>query len=341
MPRVSKNFLFLLLIGLVVVWVGGRSLGRRAHEAETWVTVEQGSIAPMISVQGKVAPYRESDLTSKMPGKVSAILVEEGAMVQEGAVLVRLDAREWGARQAQAQDTLWEADRTLDRVKQLHRVEAASDAELDQARTRRNVSNEQLKELTTSLAEMAMRAPFTGKVIRKWVEVGETVQPGKPVCTLADVSVIRVHAEVAESDVGGVKLGQEVVVTADALPGQEFYGRVTQIGDQIGKKSVISDDPAVLVEASVLLVKIDLQQGAEALKFGMTVDVELRQGEKVGALLIPYSAILRERGRTYVWVKGSQGIEQRKVVLGLKGGGQVEVLSGLAEGESVQLSTSR
>jgi HlyD family secretion protein len=128
---------------------------------------------------------------------------------------------------------------------------------------------------TEKLEKCNVRAPISGTVLRVMTRVGEsysTVLP-RPLFTLVDESVRRVRAEIDELDIGNVKLGQQAIIRADGFPGRQFEGRVIQLGHVMGRKSVLSGDPAEKADRDILEVIIELQSGKE-LPIGLRVTAQ-------------------------------------------------------------------
>jgi HlyD family secretion protein len=146
---------------------------------------------------------------------------------------------------------------------------ARADADVTAAEKTVNVATEKLQKCT-------VRAPISGTVLRIMTRVGEsysTLVP-RPLFSLADDSIRRVRAEVDERDVGLVKLGQRAIVSADGFPGRQFDGRVTGLAHVMGRKSVLSGDPAEKVDRDILEVMIELDQSAKELPIGLRVTAQ-------------------------------------------------------------------
>jgi ABC exporter DevB family membrane fusion protein len=124
------------------------------------------------------------------------------------------------------------------------------------------------------LARTVITAPISGKVIRKYLEEGEVVIPETPLAAIADVERIRVSAEVDETDVGRIQVGDSAEVTSYAYPGRVFQGTVEEIADVVGVRQVRPNNPAVNLGLKVVQVRIGLLEKTP-LKLGMTVDVKV------------------------------------------------------------------
>ncbi|MBI5970534.1 MAG: efflux RND transporter periplasmic adaptor subunit [Deltaproteobacteria bacterium] len=129
------------------------------------------------------------------------------------------------------------------------------------------------------LEKSVIRSPISGRVIRKLMEEGETVIPETPMLTVADVTRVRVNAEVDETDIGRIALGDEADITSDAYPGQVYKGVITEINDYVGERKVKPNNTAKNMDMKVIQVKLALKERTP-LKLGMTVDVRITPGKK-------------------------------------------------------------
>lgn len=136
--------------------------------------------------------------------------------------------------------------------------------------------------LAARVGKCAVRAPQAGHVLRVHLQAGETVSAltPRPVVSLADLSRLRVRAEVDERDLGRVQLGQSVLVSADAFPEKQFAGRVASFGSLMGRKQVRTGDPAEKSDRDVLEVLVDLQETDARLVVGLRTTVRfVKTGE--------------------------------------------------------------
>jgi HlyD family secretion protein len=133
----------------------------------------------------------------------------------------------------------------------------------------------QLDEARARYAKTFLLSPIDGVVLRRHHRRGEIVTNSAtapdPVFTLGDSSVLRVRADVDETDVSKIKLGDRSYVTADAFGGRKFWGRVVRIGQELGKKNVRTDEPTERVDTKILETLIELDDARE-LPLGLRVD---------------------------------------------------------------------
>lgn len=166
-----------------------------------------------------------------------------------------------------------------DKVKETRKALAVIMAKADKKLPSRLETSLEISRADLSLAEQAfertrVRAPFDGSVLRKSVNEGEVVGPSarQPLMMFGDIEKLRVRAEVEERDVGKVRVGQKVVVRADAFPDQEFEGTVTLVSAALGSPRITTRGPRRPNDVDVLEVLADID-GTPPLLTGMRVDV--------------------------------------------------------------------
>jgi HlyD family secretion protein len=140
----------------------------------------------------------------------------------------------------------------------------------------------QLQEAQARYEKTFIKSPIDGTVLRKHHRSGESVSNSAttpdPILTLGDNRVLRVRVDVDETDVGRVHLGQKAYVTADAFGKQQFWGRVVQVGEQLGPKNVRTDEPAERVDKKILETLVELDSGTK-LPDGLRVDAFIMADE--------------------------------------------------------------
>lgn len=190
-----------------------------------------------------------------------------------------------------------------------------------------------------SLAEQRLKdtkvfSPIDGVVSERNVQSGQIISSGISnvgggtlVMVLSDLTRLFILASVDESDIGKVKLGQKVIITADAFPGKRFFGKIERIAT---KGSNISN--VVTFE-----VKIEVQgRDKQLLKPEMTANVEIIVADKASVLIVPAEAVLRKKGDYIVRVKMDDGrLEERRVKVGISDGVVTEITEGLNQGDTV------
>jgi RND family efflux transporter MFP subunit len=324
-----------------------------APEAVTSVSViaVQKTVVPdWLEAIGTVRAAQTSQVASQMMGNIIEIRAQEGDRVASGQILASIDDSQPRAAVEQATAAVTAAEKevsaadssfalaeaTLKRYQQLYEKKSVSPQEFDEIRAR-YLSAEARREMAragqsqtvamltqarTSLGYTQIRAPFAGVVTEKKAEAGTLASPGMPLFAVEDTRSYRLEAAVDESDIRLVRGGQTVPVLLDTLGNTDLSGKIVQI--------LPAADPA----SHSFLVKIELHTDAR-LRSGLFGRARFSRGER-SALLIPQAAMV-ERGQLQgVYVVDANGrAGLRYVTLGKTAGQQVEVLSGLQEGEKI------
>ncbi|HIP95840.1 MAG TPA: efflux RND transporter periplasmic adaptor subunit, partial [Anaerolineae bacterium] len=198
---------------------------------------------------------------------------------------------------------------------------AIAQAQVDQARLR--------------LEQAALTAPMSGTVTALHVQPGEMASAGQPAVVLSDLAALEVEVNLDETDVARVAVGQKVQVSLDAFPGVELAGEVTYIAPMAQTQVGV-----VLYPVTIRLTPADPSTSsgqALPLRAGMTADVTIAVASKEDALIVPLRAVHTERERAYVYRLVGGQIEQVEVTLGMMTDTEVEITSGLAEGDVVSV----
>ena len=176
---------------------------------------------------------------------------------------------------------------------------------------------------------LTLRAPVGGVVVEKLVVAGLLIMAGDPLYRVADLSVVWVEGEVFEQDLGAIRLGLPVVTEFEAYPGEQWAGRIAYVY------------PTLNADTRTARVRVELANPRLRLKPGMYATFRFTGGARAGVLSVPRSAVLSTGERSLVFVRREDGkLEPREVRIGAAAGDRVEVLSGLAAGETVVASAT-
>jgi RND family efflux transporter MFP subunit len=259
-----------------------------------------------------------------------------GDQVKPGQVMLRIDAREYQLRadsaQAQleqAQARLANASSSFERMKEMNREHLVSGQQYDQAsseyrvaRADTDAADKMLGLARKKLSDTDIRAPFAGFVQKRSVSLGEHVAEGTALYELIATDPIKLRAQIPERFVPMAKVGIKLELTIDARPGKIFYGTVTRIA------------PALDDTSRTLLVEAEVPNADGTLKPGYFAHVTLNLGHD-RALFVPEAAVLRYAGVARVFVFEDGAAKSREVTTGAVEGSQIEVISGLKQGEKV------
>lgn len=212
-------------------------------------------------------------VSSKVPGRVTELLVDEGSEVKAGDILARIETQELAAQLKSAQARFNMARDDQARSKKLYADNSISQQQYDAAKSNFEVAESVLELAKIQLNNTEIKAPISGVVLVKAIEKGELATVGTPIVTLADLSQVKLTVYVSEKDYGQAKLGEEVKVSADSFPNEKFTGKVTYISDKAEftpKAIQTKDERTTLVYA----IKITLPNPEMKLKPGMPADAE-------------------------------------------------------------------
>jgi cobalt-zinc-cadmium efflux system membrane fusion protein len=307
-------------------------------------TVAERSGVQQVSMLGQVAAdqSRYAAVTPPTDGQVLQVLVEVNAAVQAGTPLARLRSTELGRARADriTADARRElAAQTLDRKRTLAGERIVAAREVQEAEAALRAADADSRAAAARLAALGasdgddggdpsvfvLRSPVRGRVIERRATLGQHAGAEAPLFIVADLSRVWLVAQAFERDAVTVEPGTVAHVFLAALPGQEFDGRVTQVGQQVDAGS------------RTVPVRIELANVNGALRPGMsaTANVEV-MGQRQMILAVPAAALQRVGQEWLAFVpRTAQEFEMRPVGRGRDLGNEVEVVSGLKAGETV------
>jgi HlyD family secretion protein len=243
-----------------------------------------------LRAEGRMAAYPGAQVVvgTDFAGTISRLLVNEKDTVHRGDVLAEIRADEERAQLAEAKARIAEAKADVtfyefeaDRQQRLWESRSAPRNQLDRAVRDRDAARARLQNAAATsrrieaiLDKARIVSPIDGVVLLRQVEVGESVDKGANLFTLADLSKVRIEAEVDEFDIARVKVGSEVEVTAEGFP-KSWKARVEEIPNSVGPRKLKPQDPGKPADTRVLLVKVALGEPTP-LKLGQRVEVSLR-----------------------------------------------------------------
>ncbi|MFO0754567.1 MAG: efflux RND transporter periplasmic adaptor subunit [Thermodesulfovibrionales bacterium] len=358
----------ILLIGAVVF-----ALFRNKEAAPQFRTerIGRGAIQASVTATGTVNPVVNVQVGTQVSGTIKAIYADFNTQVAKGQLIVLIDPATFEAQVAQARANLLsaranlekaeitraDAKRTLERNRELFKKGYIARSDVDTAETNHGTAVSQVSaahaqvaqtEAALRTAEINLRytrivSPVEGTVVSRNVDVGQTVAASFQTPTLftiaRDLTRMQIDSNVAEADIGRVRVGQPAEFTVDAYPDVTFKGSVAQVRNApITVQNVVTYDVVIKVDNS------DLK-----LKPGMTANISLVVESKENVLRIPNAALrfrLPEEGRKGaerqrdkrkgVWVPGKDKPQRVKVATGISDGLYTELVSGeLREGQEV------
>ncbi len=344
-----KGFL-LAVVGVAIV-VGGivyakldqfSAMGKAAEnmvpppETVTAMTVEKAQWEQSIAATGTVSAVQGVTVSAEVVGRVTQIGFESGATVKAGDVLVQLDRASEDARLASARASAALAQAGLARARELSNRKMASQEAVDSAEARVKESTAEVGNMLALIAKKTIRAPFSGRLGLRMVNLGQILREGDPIVSLQTLDPIHVDFSVPQQQIRRLKPGMAVRVRADTAPGETLAGEIVAVS------------PEVDAATRNVRVRARVANADEALHAGMfaTVEVVLPDTQAVlpvvatAVLYAPYgdSVFVVEQPRDGKPGDDAQVLRQQFVRLGRARGDFVDIVDGLAAGETVVTS---
>jgi len=339
----------ILMLGVVLVlltalgFVKFRQIESAVHasafqpppEAVTSVVAQRGQWPVSMSVIGTMEAVHGVVVSADLPGTVARINFDSGKAVHEGDVLVELDTRQERAQLASLEAQSELARTTFGRTQELLNAGVISRAEYDQATSQQKATEANVAEIRATIARKTIRAPFSGILGIRKVNLGQYLPAGSPVVSNQSLNPIYVNVGVPQQVAAQVHVGGKLRLTTEDLAGKVFNGTVTAIDSEVDEAT------------RNIQVQATLSNPEGKLRPGMFVQVELPVGANRAVIALPASAInyapygdsvfvitdLKDpKGQTY------RGVKQQFVKVEGSRGDQVAVISGLNPGDEVVTS---
>jgi HlyD family secretion protein len=301
--------------GDVLIELASAELQSAKRQADLAVTQAQGRLRQLNDLQGPVVQQtlRQAQAsldTVRASWQRNLALFEQGfigqaALDESRKALALADAQVLAAQKQMASTQAGGAEHSL-AVGAV--AEAQANAEVLSAKARYAV----------------IKAPVSGQLIGRHVEVGDVVQAGKVLMTLSPEGATQLVVQIDEKNLRLIALGQQALASADAYPQQKFQAQVAYI------------NPGINAQTGAVEVKLDVQEPVQTLRQDMTVSVDMEVARKPQALALQVGQVNDIHGPApWVWLLDAGHAVRRPVRLGLRGGAWVEVLDGLREGDAV------
>ena len=311
------------------------------------VTVEPVKLPRVLRLTGAVAynAFNTTPVITQVGGPVSRILVVPGERVKKGQSLLEVSSPDYSllyAAYLKARDTLRVTDKNYARAQDLYAHHAIAERDLLQAESDRiqaqadlnaallglkilGIPNPDDLEKAPSSAEIPLLAPIGGEIVERDVAPGQLLQAGATQAfIISDMSSVWVLANVYQSDMSAVHVGDQVAVHTDSYP-DKFLGKISFIS------------PALDPNTRTLQARIVVENPGEKLKNNMYVTATVNAGVEQNAIAVPDSSVLRDdENQPFVYVAtGSNQFGRRPVEIGQSESGKTQILKGLSPGDRV------
>ncbi len=332
-------------------------------------TITVGTIRPFkqdldirLAYTADITPNQVVNIFSRVDGYISKLYVDKGDFVKANQLLVEIDHTDYlhavnqakanlaaaRAKVTQQDASVRNAKLTLDRMRALIKDQFVSQQDLDNAEVNTDAAiaaqeslRAQVKQMEVALAQAEtnlaysyIRAPFSGYIAERNLDLGayvtgaatSTSTTSRGILSLHDIEIVRTLIEVVEKDVPLIKLGQKAEVRAEAYPDRAFEGTVTRVVQALNRAT------------RTMTVELDLPNKNHLLKGGMFARVEVLVGRHANALQIPIDAVSRLEDAQYVYIVRDGIAERVSVDIGVRDENRVEITKGLIGDEQVIVS---
>jgi membrane fusion protein (multidrug efflux system) len=295
------------------------------------VTVEVAKVATAtveedVDAVGTLRSNEAVVVRPEISGRIERLNFTEGAPVQKGQVIVALDDSVPAAELAQAKANLALAESNYQRTQELEKQKFVSATAKDQALNGLRVAQANVQLADARLAKTKIVAPFGGIIGIRQVSVGDYVKEGQDLVTLEDISALKVDFRVPEQLLAALRPGQAVEMGSDALPGRKYVATVDAI------------DPLVDQAGRAVLLRARLRNSDGQLRPGMFVRTRLIMSQRQNALTVPEEALVPVGADQFVFRIADGKAQRVKVRVGVRRAGAVEVVEGLAAGDTVVIA---
>lgn len=353
----------LVLIVLIVAALGLWLWMPRATVVETaTASVRSGASrsagSALMTASGYVVARRKAVVSAKIQGRLSELHVEEASHVREGDVIARLESENYRAQRSRAKAQVQRSEAELDEnrrqlrlAESLNRDQVLANDQLEAAQSRVKLADATLAQSLADLAfaeaqlqDTVIRAPFTGVVVKKMAEVGESVAPIPPgvnlstssgaIVALADLATLEVEVDVSESNVAKLRDAQPAEVTVEAFPDRRYRAVLRQI------------IPTADRTKATVQVKVTILDKDEKLKPEMSAKVNFLEAEVAveessnapPTVTVPETAVTTRDGQPHVFEIVDGKARARRIAAGASQQGQVVMKEGIKGGEIVILN---
>lgn len=333
MARAKKWIIWIIIIAAVIG--GGVYYFKTKKPVVEYTTekAEKGTLAQTVSVTGKLVAKEQADLSFKISGRVESMFVDIGDKIEKGQKIATIDKGTLDEQLRESQQDLVAQRNALYNMK-MHEA-SYTGPQKDAQRALIKKAEASVAAIREQIGETTLYSPISGTVITKNVDEGETtvanaVTANTSMVTVAREGELEVQANVPESDIVKIALGQKADVTLDAFSAEDIF-----------PAEVVEIEPSSTVIQDVVYYKVKLKFPVydDRFKNGMSADTDIHTAEKNNVVFIPERAIKDDGGGKYVEILKDEKnniTEKVNVKTGMRGDdGMIEITSGLSGGENV------
>ncbi|MBI1797389.1 MAG: efflux RND transporter periplasmic adaptor subunit [Candidatus Eisenbacteria bacterium] len=324
----------LIAAGIVVGLLAARSAGGSGGKKKSGkdgppaspvelTAVSRGTIDTWLETTTALEAQNSAVLVARGQGEVVQVVAEEGAWVEKGALLARLDDTNARLALQRAELSAQAAAHDAERGAQLIKQGYLSTKDNDDLEMKRKSAEVDMEQRRHDLADMRVVAPFAGRVTDRSIHLGETVVPGKECFRLVDTEPMLARVYFPERELTRVRVGETASLEVDAAPGRPFQARVSLV------------NPVVDRANGTFKVTLEVRDPGHVLRPGSFARARIRTGQFADAVLLPRRATLNEDGEDFVFVAHGDTVARVPIRIGAVSGDVAQILAGVTAGDSV------
>ena len=329
-----------LVVILIAAGVYTLINNKKKNEAETAIVAQKNTdisvnatqvkyehITTDYSSNGTFAPYQELSFPSEISGRIVRVLVDEGSYVKAGQTVATIKKDQLEVDNSNANATYQNAVVDNQRYENAFKTGGVTKQQVDNSRLQVKNARAQLQQANLRIGDTNVRASISGIINKRLIEPGSVVSPGTVMFEIVNVSRLKLKVNVNESQVASMRVGDEIDVKASVYPDADYKGRISFI--------------APLADASLNFpVEIEITNSSEnqlrAGMYGTAVFNSKESGTSHAMLVLPKDAFVNGVSSNQVFVvQPNNTVKLTKLVIGRIFGDQIEILSGIKEGETV------
>lgn len=293
------------------------------------LTIKPSIMLDKINLPGEIEPWTRLNLMAKVGGSITEVLVQEGDVVEEGAILAKIEDNDYKIALDRAQAAYTLAKANFKRDKRVHAKGAIPTAELEAKETSMQTAKADLENAKLLLSRCIITAPMTGVVNRLDAEVGLFMSVGDPVGELLKIDQVKAVIGIPESDISSVRKLDTVDITIKAL------------GDRVvtGKKFFISSAPDSLARSYRMELALDNENGD--ILPGMFIRAKVVKQRVEDGVAVPFYSVITRNNEQYVFIEKDGVVQKQPVKLGIMENWLVQITSGVKPGDNVIIEGQR
>lgn len=274
---------------------------------------------------GTVEARRELQFSSDMPGRIVNIYTDAGKHVTKGDILIQLDDEMLRTDVKSSQATFDALKKDFERFKNANQQGGVTEQQLDNIRTQMIAAESRYTTALRRLADAAVKAPISGVINKRYIEIGSYINPGTALFDIIDDSELKIKCFVNEKQLINIEQGQAVKISSDMTGDEIISGIVTFIGDKADRSLNFP-------------VEIKLTNQNKQLKAGIFVKAQFKSLRTKRGIIVPRSAIVGSVQSTSVYIIKNDTAFKRNVVIGDIIDEKVEIISGLNNGDTIAIA---